>query len=393
MERRKVVNKKVLVFGAGGRVGLALVRGLLARGISVVAVDYLSELELRARVARVTIDRGLLFDPSDAAAATTTTIGGVDVLDAVAITHILQREQPDAVVNYAIPFTWDATKQLSNYRQISAAGLGAFAPIQLLAPMSVASAMSSAGLDVPLLIGNLPDITVPVIAGLASTGGYQRPTCGAGNVGLIATATRHILALDNGVSSADVDLRLVAHHVHWVAPREPGYPEDAPFLLHASVAQQPLQISTEDARTLINRAIVECYEPGAGFSSTTGLLAAQVLATVLSDEFSESFSQRLHIPAVNGRPGGYPVRVKAGQLHLDLAPEWNESMTEQTMREAHWRDGIKEIDTDGGIHFQPESIEILRRELGFELPQYVSPNSLVEVGLAQLEQALSAIAS
>ena len=50
------VRKKVLIFGAGGRVGLYLSEALLRNGVDVVAIDFLPQEELDSRISRVIID-------------------------------------------------------------------------------------------------------------------------------------------------------------------------------------------------------------------------------------------------------------------------------------------------------------------------------------------------
>ena len=54
---------------------------------------------------------------------------------------------PDLVINYAIPITWDATKRLPNYARVSAAGLGAFTPLQVCAPLTVGRAIAASSAE------------------------------------------------------------------------------------------------------------------------------------------------------------------------------------------------------------------------------------------------------
>ncbi|MGK0500709.1 MAG: hypothetical protein ACJAYG_002362, partial [Oceanicoccus sp.] len=144
------------------------------------------------------------------------------------------KEKPDVLVNYAIPLTWDATKLLPNYSRISSAGLGAFAAVQVLAPKIIAQAISVSEIDTKFVVGNLPNITIPVIYGLQKNKILALPIVGAGNVGLIEAGLKHTIAREHRLIIKDLSLSLVAHHVHWVAPREPGYRNDAPFLFRAS---------------------------------------------------------------------------------------------------------------------------------------------------------------
>jgi hypothetical protein len=80
---------------------------------------------------------------------------------------------------------------------------------------------------------------------------------------------------------------LIAHHIHWVAPREPGYPNHAPFLLKVLCDGEDITENLGDLRALMNRSIVQCYESGAGFSSTTSLLAAQLVLALLDDSVTQ----------------------------------------------------------------------------------------------------------
>lgn len=379
-------TKKVLIFGAAGRVGLGLAKALLRHHVDVCAADYVEEKHLAEKMARMAIDLRLSnWDTT----SRVNVHGCVDVLDEAQVTRLLVMEKPDVVVNYAIPFTWDATKRLPNYKRVSAAGLGAFAAVQVLAPKIIAQAIAKSEIDATYIVGNLPDITIPILYGLQKQQSLVLPIAGAGNVGLIEAGLKHTIATERQLNINDLSLSLVAHHVHWVAPREPGYPNDAPFLL--KVIYQGTDITKElgDTRALINRSIVKCYEAGAGFSSTTALLAAQLILSLL-DEEGKSFS--LHVPAPNGLPGGYPVTVKQGTIELALPSEWHPLEAAELMRQAHQRDGIEKIGDDGSIHFNPNSVVILNQELGIDLPLVLLPGDLDIVAREQIRLAQIATA-
>jgi voltage-gated potassium channel Kch len=374
---------KVVIFCAGGRVGSAVASALLGRGVHAVLVDLLPQLALEQRAARLLIDRRLAGGPDPGRA---TVYGGVDIADGPALQAILAGESPDLVVNYAIPITWDATRQLSNYDRVSAAGLGAFAPIQLLAPLAVARAMAAAGCDVPLLVGNLPDITAPVLVGMATREALPRPSCGAGNVGLIEAGLQALIAREWPLLPASPRVSLVAHHVHWVAPREPGYSNDAPFLLHVESDGREITDTLGDARSLLNRAITTNYEPGAGFSTTTGLLAARAIEALLDQSDAR---HRLHLPAPGGLPGGYPVTVCKGRIALALPGDWSAADAESAMRGAQQRDGVAAIDADGTVHFSDVARDILRSELAIALPAIMAPGDIEMVAASQIDRLRS----
>ncbi len=370
--------KTVVIVGAGGRVGSALAGELLARGHDTVLVDLLPEAALAQRAARLLIDNRLV---GRSGAGRVSVHGGVNIADGPALQAILAQAQPDAVVNYAIPITWDATKRLPNYKRISAAGLGAFTPIQVYAPWIIGRAIRTLGIDCKYMVGNLPDITIPVLRGLSHT---HRPLCGAGNVGLISSAIRRLASLQLGVPDTDIQVDLVAHHIHWVAPREPGYAQDAPFLLRVRRSGEDLagQLWQDDGREFMNRAITSCYEPGAGFSSTTGMLAAKV-AMALMDESGRSYP--LHTPAPEGLPGGYPVNICRGSVEPQLPLCWTLDEAREAMIQAQGMDGVTSIEANGSTHFSQQARDILKQELGFELPDIVSEGDLEAVARAQID--------
>jgi len=379
-------ENKVMVIGAGGRVGLALVGALAGRGMAICAVDRLAQTALESRVNRVVIDAAL---SSNFPPATPAVIGDIDVLNIEQLTTLIAQESPEVVVNYAIPFTWDAARNLPNYPAISSAGLGAFAPTQLLAPRAIGQAITASGVPAKFVVGNLPDITVPVLHGMAKTQAIAKPVGGAGNVGLIAQALTSCIANDLKLSRRSIQVSLVAHHVHWVAPREPGYPNDAPFLLEVRCNGGDITDQLGDTRDYMNRAINRCYEPGAGFSSTTGLLAAELVYSLVADTEK---TVGLHMPAPNGLPGGYPVTISGGDITVALPAGWEMPDAVAAMHQAHRRDGIEKIGEDGSVQFNAESVAIMQKELGIALPEIVRPDDLDDVAREQIKRAIAAVA-
>ncbi len=371
-------TKKILIIGSGGRVGMQIAAELMRLNFDLAMVDIMDEQLLRQKAGRLLNDSRLTLTGSTSKLSIH---GGVDALDTAAVTEIIGLENPDLVINYAIPITWDAAKRLPNYRNISAAGLGAFTPLQVLTPLSVGRAIANAGVNTRYMVGNLPDITIPIITGIARQGGVQSPLCGAGNVGLNQVAFRSQLALETGVSFSDIELSLVAHHVHWVAPREPGYSNEAPFMARVCVHGEDISGRFEDLRAVMNQGVNNHYEADASFSSTTGILASRVAIALLDDSDKAHY---LHAPAPNGLPGGYPIRIQQGAVDVVLPGDWQLADAITAMEQAHTLDGVQAIDSDGTVRFTDYAQEILRKETGFELPATMPPSDIEATALEQI---------
>ena len=260
--------------------------------------------------------------------------------------------------------------------------------MQALAPKIIAQAMAKSNPKTIFVVGNLPDITIPIIHGLSTHIDMVKPVAGAGNVGLIEASIKHTIAKEQNLNNDDLTIYLVCHHVHWVVPREPGYPDDGPFMLKVMHKDKDISNEIGDLRELMNRSITSCYEPGAGFSSTTGLLASRLVLALLDDSGTE---HRMHSPAANGLAGGYPVIIQNGNIRLNLPEEWVESELVAQMKQVHKLDGIDEIRSDGTIVFTEQSVKILKDEIGVELPLVLTPGRLEEVAKEQIRVAQAAI--
>jgi hypothetical protein len=373
-----IAVKKIMILGGAGRVGAQIASELMRCGQELVLVDIVPESLLAQMAGRLLNDARLA---SGAGTARISVYGGVDALDTAAVTAILATEKPNLVINYAIPITWDATKRLSNYATVSAAGLGAFTAIQVVTPLKVAEAIIASGIQTQYMVGNLPDLTIPVITGVARRGGVAQPLCGAGNVGLNQVAMRRQIALERDVDFDDVELSLVSHHVHWVAPREPGYSNAAPFMAKVEIGGRDVSESFEDLRAVMNRGVQNHYEAGAPFSSTTGILASRVAMALMDESGGE---HRLHAPAPNGLPGGYPLLISGGQVSVDLPDEWHLDEAVATMKRCQPMDGVRDIREDGTVLFTDDARDILHAELGVDLPAKMDPSDIEEVARTQI---------
>ncbi len=372
-------QKRIIILGAAGRVGSQICSELLRSNHHVVMTDLLPQGRLEQKAWRLLNDACLA---THHCMGRVSVYGDFDALDKAALTRLFEQEKPDLVINYAIPITWDATKQLPNYARISAAGLGAFTPLQVLVPLLVGEAIAAAGIKCAYMVGNLPDMTLPVIAGIARSGSVATPSCGAGNVGLNHIALQRQVALDRNCALQEVNVALVAHHIHWVAPREPGYSNAAPFLARVMVNGEDITDSFPDVRAVMNRGVQNLYEPDASFSSTTGILASRVANALLDDTGA---THKLHAPGPNGLPGGYPLSIQGGQVAVDLPDDWTLEEATTAMRHCHTLNGIEKIEDNGTVHFAQYSRDILREEVGLELPAVMSPGDIRQVAGDQID--------
>ncbi len=280
----------------------------------------------------------------------------IDLLDIERTAGILAELQPDVVENCAVLQTWHVIRRLPDevYTKLSSAGLGAWLPVQLTLAMKLAQAIKLSGISAHYINTSLSDLTNPVLGAMGIP-----PTIGIGNVALIESAVRALVARTIGKPRDNVAIKMIAHHVHWVTWREAGYREGAPFYM--KILADGENISSQfDTLELMKKAIL-LYPEGTSFTAVSASSALANLKALLSKE-----PVRAHSPGPNGLPGGYPVIISREGVDVDLPADISLEQAISINKKAQTYDGIKEIDQDARVHFMPYTIDIMKDLLGFD---------------------------
>jgi len=280
----------------------------------------------------------------------------IDLFDLERTADILNELQPDVVINCAVLQTWHVIRRLPEnvYSRLSSAGLGAWLPVQLTLAMKLAQAIKLSGISAHYINTSLSDLTNPVLDAMGIP-----PTIGIGNIALIESAVRTLVARILEIPGTKVVLKMVAHHVHWVTWREAGYREGAPFYMKIFASGQDVT-DRFDTLDLMKKAIL-LYPSGTYFSAVSASSAIQNLGALLSKE-----AVSIHSPGPNGLPGGYPVILSREGARVDLPADISLDEAININKEAQTYDGIKEIDAGARVHFMPYTIDIMKEVLNFD---------------------------
>lgn len=347
-------KRTVLVVGIG-EVGHYLLEFLAREDLelAIVAADV-DEADIRAKVDNAVF--GAAFhgrDPDIRPVA-------IDLFDVDRTAEVLSQVAPDVVVNCAVLQTWHVIRRLPAdiYARLSSAGLGAWLPVQLTLAMRLGQAIDRSETS-PLYINtSLSDLTNPVLGAMGIA-----PTIGIGNVAKIQSAVRTLAARKLGLPRSQVEVTMIAHHVHWVVWREAGYREGAPYYMKVEASGEDLT-SRFDTLALMKEAIL-LYPQGTSFSAVSASSALFNLKALLSE-----VPVRTHSPGPNGLPGGYPVVLGRSGAELDLPDDVPLDDAIAMNLEAQTYDGVERIDDDARVHFMPYAIEIMRDLLGFDCQSF-----------------------
>jgi hypothetical protein len=139
------------------------------------------------------------------------------------------------------------------------------------------------------------DVVNPLIAALGLA-----VSCGVGNVAILANAFAGARALGHG------RLKMLAHYQNLAPFRQPTETRRGPPPRVFIDGEEVADVYRRFADVQLTR------EPAIEISGASGV--PLMLAMASGRDWSG------HVPGPRGLPGGYPVRLQAGEIHLDLPP-------------------------------------------------------------------------
>ncbi|GAA2271929.1 hypothetical protein GCM10009853_027060 [Glycomyces scopariae] len=348
-----------LVIGLGD-MGDRVAAGLAASGfVGRVVVASRSEANLRQVAAVVASASDTLVEAAP-----------LDATRFEDVAALLERTRPDLVVQCAsLRSPWGlADRADPAAAAVVAAGLGIRLPYQVPVVRNVMRAVRETGLAAPVANLSFPDVTGPVLEriGLA-------PALGLGNAGMMLRRVRAVLREEaNGVIPPLV--RVVGHHSQLtgvMTSEDPGEEDRCRVFLGEEGRR-------DDGAAYRGPGI----DPGLRWNFLTAAATLPVLEALLP----ESKVLRWSVPAPNGLPGGYPVRIQSGAVELDLprgqslkdAVAFNERLAEG--------DGVERVDADGTVHFTDAAREAVAKVA----PDLAEPLALddMDARAARLDEVL-----
>lgn len=281
-----------------------------------------------------------------------------DVDDTDRFAQAVDSISPRLILGTATMQTWWLSELLPSAARatLHRARFGMWLPLHLAPTRNFMEGVRASSFSGPTLTAPFPDVVNCVLGkiGLA-------PSCGIGNVDEIVTKVRWLVAKRLQVPLETVQAVMVAHH----ALEETAYggnPENAPphylriYLDGSDITQ------SVGAEEILFEPYPLAGGPGAAFF-TAGSTIRLVRAL-----FGRSDSN-LHAPSPDGLPGGYPILVDDGRVEVNPIPGLPMADAVSINERSHPFDGIRQIEDEGTVEFMPESVEIMRTELGYDCPR------------------------
>ena len=284
----------------------------------------------------------------------------VDLNNIEQTAQLINELRPSVVINCAVMHTWHLIRRLPPeiYRKLSSATLGAWLPVQLTLAYKMAQAIKRSGVKTHYINTSLSCLTNPVLGKLG-----MPPTIGIGNVDLIAPAVKTLVANELKVPRSNVTIFLVAHHQHWVYPREADYQKGAPYYMKVMLRDKDITKKLDTDRLMYDA--VKLYPPGIEFTKVSASSTIKNLMALVFD-----MGIMTHSPSPNGLPGGYPVCLSAKGAEVVLPEELSLEEAIRINEAAQRYDGVEKIEEDGTVVFADYSVRIMKEMLGFDCKQF-----------------------
>lgn len=277
----------------------------------------------------------------------------VDLSNSGEMARVLATVRPDVILHSA---TVQSPRRLMNAAvdpgirmTLRAATFGMWLPWHLLPAVDLMAAIDAAGIETHVVNASFPDVVNHVLWRHFGHG----PTAGAGNVEICAAQTIRYLVDVVKADPSEIHVKLVGSHA--LLAYGPG--AGVPYRLDVHVGGRDISDSV-DLGTML-----DWPEPISwGKVDVFSLFGASAVKNVVA--LAGDVPVRTHVSGPMGMPGGYPARIGAGHVDLDLpdgmTPEEAISLNSAAAR---W-DGIDRVDSDGTVTFTGESRAAMG-ELGY----------------------------
>lgn len=275
----------------------------------------------------------------------------LDLGDVETVARLIADTKPDVILHSATvgsPRRLMRTELNPGVREaLAAATFGMWLPFHLLPTWQLMRAVIESGVDTRVVNASFPDVVNVSLAKALGTG----PTCGAGNVEILAAQLLHHVVTDTGASPSEVEVHLVGSH----ALLTHGPREGVPFHLRVEVAGRDVT-AEYDLGSLGGEPINWRRVPE--FSVFAASAVKNALALVGEEQVST------HVTAPVGLPGGYPAIIGPDGVELRLPPGLSAEQAIAINEQAARWDGIAEITGDGTVVYTAEAAGAME-ELGY----------------------------
>ena len=277
-----------------------------------------------------------------------------DVFDTDATAELINKYNPDLIYTGMTLMSWTIAhlfphEVAEDFFKIA----GTLIPCHLTLPYKLMQAVKKSGCTAVCLNNSWPDIVNPMLwrSGLGVL-------VGAGNLDLIVFEMKRRLSVKENVPMREINVYFIAEHVVNVMGTRTGIP----YFLRVMIGDKDIT-SKYDVHSLTDRLMGECPHEWYSWVRHPEVASSAVknIMAILNDT-----NEFTHAPGPNGLIGGYPIRIGARGIEIELP----EGITMEQAIKINVDDckyeGIEEIKDDGTLVVTDEAYKIAKKLFGIE---------------------------
>ncbi|MFF1779696.1 hypothetical protein [Streptomyces virginiae] len=344
--------RKIMVLGAGDigrRVFHELAHSPNPRRVQLVGRDEETVLKAANLTRFCSVQRGYTNEVSHAR---------TDITDVARTAERISAFAPDIIFLAVSYQSWwvISTLQQDAFQRVYAANYGPWLPMHLVPVMKAMEAVRLSGTQALVVNAAYPDAVHPALTAVGLS-----PHIGIGNVANNVPGITSVAADELGRSTADVEVRLVAHH--YVSHRLSRTGNSGPAGMGLGIRLDGRDVTGElDVAELLNR-LPGVYRRTGGLPGQT-MTASSALSVL--EPLADERDAVVHAPGVDGALGGYPVAIENGKFRALLPDGMTADEAHAINVSGQLHDGISEIRADGTVVFEPSAMAIMKEELGYD---------------------------
>ncbi len=304
--------------------------------------------------------------------------GGCDFKDVLSIEKVLQKIQPDFIVNSSRLYAGlkYGTISWSNLR-----AYGIWTPMSVLLGKNIMEAYEKAECNAISINTSYSDAVIPWL----KSAGMAYFDFGSGNLNHLIPRMKFFIADKFGIENLnDIDVTLVASHFHDVVISKEGHTEGVKLLLSIKYQGKELDVNHEDVYKACGIPMPTDQKRNMMNASSNFDIIYSILTAIRTKT-----AIKIHTPGVEGHIGGYPYIIDATgeQVKSSLTSQYPVEQMEQVNRNSIYCDGIENV-IDGYLIYTDELLQKVKNRFNVDIPKRVHLSEAEKVAKLLIEKII-----
>jgi len=302
-----------------------------------------------------------------------------DVFDIDKTAELIAKYNPDLIYAAMTLMSWKVFASApQNVREQMKKIASTTLPMHLILPYKLMQAVKKSGITAVCINTSWPDLVNPMLwrSGL-------KVLVGGGNLDNVTSEIRRKISVRENVPMRDIKIYFVAEH----AVNTMGTRTGMPYFFKVMVGDKNITSKYDVDSLISDRLYAPCPPEWISWIMFPQVASSAVknIMAVLNDT-----NEFTHSPGPNGLIGGYPIRIGANGVTIELPEELTlEQAIKINVDDAKF-EGVEEIKDDGTLVLTDEANKITKKLLGVELREYSASN--VEDVVKELQPAFKKLA-